>query len=160
MLQRSKLHYMWFPTIARLVTVERLLNESLTPSLAIAMAGPISRLDTFTTDGLLFTSARYSSSLDSSPILTRPWTMPMVAGTAPVLRTMLSTDRAVCRLTGCGIPWVTIVVSSATTGFRDASASCTSGCTSTGAIFRRASRDGKDAYDRGEPTDLYRALAL
>src|ERR1017187_6846452 len=40
----------------------------------------------------------------------------IVAGTAPPARTWLSSDRAVSRFWGYGIPWVMMVLSSATTG--------------------------------------------
>ena len=42
--------------------------------------------------------------------------LPIVAGMAPLSRTRRSTSRQVSMLVGCGIPWVRIAVSSATTG--------------------------------------------
>ena len=53
----------------------------------------------------------------------------MVAGTAPPARTWLSSERAVSRFSGCGIPWVMMVLSSATTGRPPCSALRTSGDT-------------------------------
>src|SRR5690606_14212678 len=51
----------------------------------------------------------------------------IVAGTAPPSRTAASTARAVSTLRGKGIPWVTMVDSSATSGLPAASAAAASG---------------------------------
>ena len=62
----------------------------------------------------------------------------MVAGMLPDVLTFRSTDLAVSRLTGYGIPWVIMVDSRATTGFQACSASATSGWMSIRAFFLRA----------------------
>ena len=51
----------------------------------------------------------------------------IVAGTAPPWRTWLSSERAVARFSGYGMPCVMIVLSSATTGNLPCSARRTSG---------------------------------
>ncbi len=70
-----------------------------------------------------------SSSSSDSPIVGRPWSTAIVAGTAPPSRTICSTSRAIATFWGYGIPWLMIVDSSATTGVPAASASATSGAT-------------------------------
>src|SRR6478609_4816463 len=87
-----------------------------------------SRTLTLTTDDSVATRPSASS---SSPIRATPSTTAMVAGTAPPARTSPSISRAIRRLSGRGSPWLMIVLSSATTGAPDASASATSGCTCT-----------------------------
>src|SRR3546814_10654951 len=58
---------------------------------------------------------------------TVPSTTAIVAGTAPLSRTLASMPRATSRLSGCGSPWLMIVDSSATTARPSASAVATSG---------------------------------
>ena len=55
----------------------------------------------------------------------RPSITAMVAGTAPAAAISASTARAVARFSGCGMPWVMIVDSRATSGRRAAMASAT-----------------------------------
>ncbi len=59
----------------------------------------------------------------------------MVAGTAPSAEMISSTRAAMAALSGQGMPWVTIVLSSATTGRPAASAAATGAWTS---IWARA----------------------
>ena len=58
-----------------------------------------------------------------------PSSTAMVAGVAPLARTMPSTSVAICTFCGYGMPWLMMVLSSATTGRPAASASATSGRT-------------------------------
>ena len=67
-----------------------------------------------------------------SPILTLPPIMPIVARITPVGCTCRSTDFAVSKLTGYGMPWVMIVVSNATKGWWSTRACLTSGWRSMG----------------------------
>jgi hypothetical protein len=60
-------------------------------------------------------SASCCSSWGSSPTLTPPAKIAIVAGVAPCSRTTRSTASAVSRFAGKGIPWATIVLSNATT---------------------------------------------
>ena len=62
--------------------------------------------------------ARWLSWASSRPTISSPPIMPMVAGTAPLSRTVCSISRATRRLSGRGRPCETIVLSSATTGRR------------------------------------------
>ena len=76
-------------------------------------------------------SSEASSSRSSAdrPTVGRPWSTAIVAGTAPPSRTMPSTVRAISTFCGYGMPWLMMVLSSATTGRPDASASRTSSVT-------------------------------
>ncbi len=58
----------------------------------------------------------------------------MVAGTAPAARISASTARAVSRLCGNGMPWVMMVDSSATIGWRAAMAVATSAAKVMGGV--------------------------
>ncbi len=69
-----------------------------------------------------------------------PPRMAMVAGTAPWARTTASTSSAVRRFCGYGMPWLTMVLSSATTGLPSRSASATSGFTFRSAIAAAQAR--------------------
>ena len=53
-------------------------------------------------------------------------------------RTMSSTSKAVCRFCGYGMPWLMMVLSSATTACRSRSAFRTSGCTTIPKSFCKA----------------------
>ena len=88
-----------------------------------AAAGARSRTPHLTTSS---PPAIASSAASSSPIRTSPETSAIVAGTAPAERTAASISRATSRLRGRGSPWEMIVLSSATTGRPEASASETS----------------------------------
>ena len=114
----------------------RVALQVVPPSLFSATAAPISLLESFT--GSFLRSASRSSSCGASPILTRPSMRPMVAGILPDVLTFRSTDLAVSRLTGYGMPWVMMVDSKATTGFRAFSASATSEWMSMRALLLRA----------------------
>ena len=63
-----------------------------------------------------FALASHSSSLSERPTQMTPPMTAMVAGTAPPARTWLSSECAVARFSGYGMPWVMMVLSSATTG--------------------------------------------
>ncbi|KAI0307991.1 hypothetical protein B0F90DRAFT_100877 [Multifurca ochricompacta] len=128
----------------------RVALQVVPPSFLSAIAVAMSLLDSFTEPPFARTSARYSSCVDSSPILTLPWIMPMVAGIAPPERTCRSTDLAVSKLMGYGIPWVTIVVSRATKGRFSTRACWTSGWTSMGIPLSRA-----ETRDDGSPLELF-----
>lgn len=123
----------------------RVALQVVPPSFLSARAGPISLLESFTVPGFVCKLARYSNWAGSSPTLTLPPITPMVAGMAPAERTCCSTDFAVSKLTGYGMPWVTIVVSNATKGKFSTSACSTSGWTSIGVPFSRAAikEDGR-----------------
>ena len=60
--------------------------------------------------------ARRSSAASSRPIVGRPPSTAIVAGTAPREATAASIERAACALSGHGRPWLMIVDSSATIG--------------------------------------------
>ena len=68
-----------------------------------------------------------SRSASDRPTFSLPPMMAMVAGTAPSARTTASTFAAKSRFSGQGIPWLRMVLSSATTGAPASSASRTSG---------------------------------
>ena len=74
----------------------------------------------------LLACASASSCSGSSPTCSRPSSTAMVAGVAPASRTAPSTSRAVSRLAGNGMPWVMMVLSSATMGRPAARAAATS----------------------------------
>ena len=88
-----------------------------------AMIDGRSRTLAFTTDGSLASSSRSSG---DSPTCGTPPSTAMVAGTAPCSRTMPSTSVAIATFCGYGMPWLMIVLSSATTGRPAATASATS----------------------------------
>lgn len=116
----------------------RVALQVVPPSFLSAMAAAISLLESFTGPGSVRKSARYSNWALSSPILTLPPIRPIVAGIAPTERTFRSTDLAVSKLTGYGMPWVTIVVSKATKGWCSTRACSTSGWMSMGTPLSRA----------------------
>ena len=78
--------------------------------------------------------ARRSSCARERPTVGVPRRTATVAGTAPARRTMASTSSAVRRFSGYGIPWHTIVLSSATTARPAPTARATSSpsCTAPG----------------------------
>jgi hypothetical protein len=102
---------------------------------AAAMAARLPRFS-FTTSGARASRSRSSA---ASPTRISPPRTPMVAGHAPFSRTASSSAAATRRPSGCGRPWVTSVVSSATTGRRMARASTISGAT-TSALTPRTTR--------------------
>ena len=69
-----------------------------------------------------FASHMRTSSSSVRPAFSRPSMTAMVAGTAPSARMIFSTSRAKSRFCGYGMPWLRIVLSSATTGFPSATA--------------------------------------
>ena len=93
------------------------------PSAPVAAATARSRTESFATSSVLASRVSWAS---SRPTTSSPSIMPMVAGTAPVARTVCSISRATRRLSGRGSPCETIVLSSATTGRPSRRASATS----------------------------------
>ena len=83
------------------------------PSAPVAAATARSRTESLATPSA---PARCSIWSSSRPTISSPPIMPMVAGTAPLSRTVCSISRATRRLSGRGRPCETIVLSSATTG--------------------------------------------
>ena len=94
------------------------------PGRRVASAKARSARESFMTPVIL---ASASSSSADSPTRISPSMMAIVAGTAPAARTTSSTPSAVATFSGQGMPWVTIVVSSATSGWPAAAAAAASG---------------------------------
>ena len=77
-----------------------------------------------------FASHMRTSSSSVRPHLRRPSMIAIVAGIAPCSRMIFSTSRAKLRFSGYGMPWLRMVLSSATTGLPVRTASSISGVTS------------------------------
>ena len=111
-----------------------------------------SRMLTLSTSPLLASSSRSSS---PRPIRGRPCSTAIVAGTTPASRMMPSTSRAISTLRGYGMPWLMIVLSSATTGApsRSASAtssvSCSEGCGVMSSLRPAPARAGRGSGPAG-----------
>ena len=101
-------------------------------------------------------SARARRWLSSRPTVGTPSIMATVAGTAPLARTTDSTSRAISRFRGYGIPWETIVLSSATTARPAARAAATSGWTTTAS--RPAEGVAEVTASRGEEALRWSAM--
>ena len=89
--------------------------------------------------------ASHSSSVSERPAQITPPITAMVAGTAPPARTWLSSERAVSRFSGYGIPCVMMVLSSATTGRPPCSARRISGATFRYIPHHHASKARREA---------------
>jgi hypothetical protein len=100
----------WMPLRAAMAAVAATVVAPSTP--AVAATGR-SRTDSFSTPSAV--ASRVSSS-SSRPTTISPPITPIVAGCAPLSRTVCSMSRATARLRGRGSPWEMIVLSSATTG--------------------------------------------
>src|SRR6266700_2113520 len=109
---------------ATTVASTALLATVVAPSLHRAAAGARSRTLSFGTSALV---AICSISASVKPTIGSPRITPTVAGTPPSSRTIASSSRASDRLSGRGSPCAKSVLSSATTGRPQASASATSG---------------------------------
>ena len=83
------------------------------------------KLPRFTFTGLAAAASR-ARSARVMPARTAPSRIPIVAGIAPRDRTASSSAAATRSPSGCGRPWVTSVVSRATTGLPAATAAATS----------------------------------
>ena len=94
------------------------------PSLPRAAAGPRSRTLSL---GISAPVAIRSTSSGVKPTVGWPRITPTVAGTPPSESTIASSSRASARFSGCGTPCAISVLSRATTGRPQASASATSG---------------------------------
>ena len=124
------------------------------PVARLATMGATSRRDTLAARAPA--SARARRWLSSRPTVGTPSIMATVAGTAPLARTTDSTSRAISRFRGYGIPWETIVLSSATTARPAARAAATSGWTTTAS--RPAEGVAEVTASRGEEALRWSAM--